>query len=620
MSRSRADVPATAVQPSEQVPSVQDASRPALPSAYRSTGRRKLTAALPILVMAIIGLWLVPAYASQYWLFVLTGGVITIPIMQSLGVITGRVGIMSLCQLSFAIFGAWIAGWCNVHNVPGGFYVWMLLAGLGTIPVGLLIGFPALRLRGVNLAIVTFTFATATDVVFSAKQFPGTNSFDFVARPVGFSSDPGYFRFSVIVVALLFAALQLIDRSRLGASWLELRFSERGAAAHGTNTATSKLSAFAVSAFIAGIAGALIVGQVGSTTPSSFTSQTSLLYFAIAVVIGVRYWDAALVAGLAGALIPILFDKLGIAQNYVSIAFGVVAVLTLAKGKGQLGQSEMARARKAAKQAREAVAERAAQDHPLAPVSIRRPVERASTSPAAPPVLELRAVSVRFGAVTAVDSIDLSFPPASVVALIGPNGAGKSTLINAVAGFTPYTGNILLQGKPLDGVPPYLRARRGIRRSFQQLRVPPALSVGAFLRIAAGRRLTKDEVEEYLDWFGCPPAQVQIGALDVGSRRMLEVAGLVAGKPPIVLLDEPAAGQSSRETQALAERIAQIPGRTGSTVLLVEHDVDLIRAACDSLIVMDFGKVIASGPPDLVLADPLVIEAYVGANLTDATE
>ncbi len=574
---------------------------------------RRLLKAIPALILAIIGLWFVPAFASQYWIFVLTGAIITIPVMQSLGVITGRVGIMSLCQMSFAIFGAWITGWCNVHNVPGGFYVWMLIAGLGTVPVGLLIGFPALRLRGVNLAIVTFTFGTATDVVFSAKQFPGTNSFAFVARPDAFSTDEGYFRFCVLVVALIFLALGLIDRSRLGASWLELRFSERGAAAHGTNVATSKLSAFAVSAFIAGIAGALIVGQVGSTTPSSFTSQTSLLYFAIAVVIGVRYWDAALVAGLAGSLVPILFDKLSIPQNYVSLAFGVVAVLTLAKGKGQLGQSEMARARKAAKQARQAAEQRVEPVARFATASLRGRPERAPQAIAGPSVLEVSDLSVRFGAVTAVDSVTLDFPQASIVALIGPNGAGKSTLINAVAGFSPYTGTISLQGTPIDRLAPYQRARHGIRRSFQQLRVPPALSVGAFLRIAAGRRLSKDEVTEYLAWFGCPPPHVQIGALDVGRRRMLEVAGLVAGKPPILLLDEPAAGQSASETHLLAERLAQIPERTSSTVLLVEHDVDLIRAACDSLIVMDFGKVIASGPPEAVLSDQRVIEAYVGA-------
>ena len=272
--------------------------------------------------------------------------------------ITGRVGVISLCQLSFAIIGAWTVGWCNVQRIPGGFSVWMIVGGLAAVPAGLLIGLPALRLRGVNLAITTFSFATAVDIVFSSKQFPGADSFATVARPAGFTGDSGYFRFAVIVVALIFAGLAFLDRTRLGASWIELRYSERGAAAHGINVARSKLAAFAVSAFIAGIAGGLMVGQVGSTTPAGFSAQASLTYFAIAVTIGVRYWDAAAMAGLLGALMPVLLDKIHIPQDYTSVVFGILAVLAIAQGKGQMGQSEIIRARRQARKARAAAFER----------------------------------------------------------------------------------------------------------------------------------------------------------------------------------------------------------------------------------------------------------------------
>ena len=211
--------------------------------------------------------------------------------------------------------------------------------------------------------------------------------------------------------------------------------------------------------------------------------------------------------------------------------------------------------------------------------------------------MEIRDLTVRFGAVVAVDHVDLTLPKGTVVALLGPNGAGKSTLINAATGFVPASGSVLLDGRPIDRLPPHRRARAGIRRSFQQLRVPPALTVGMFLATAAGRRLTAGEADEFLTWFGCPPANVPIATLDVGTRRLLEVAGLAAGRPSVLLLDEPAAGQGARETELLGARIAEIPDRTGSTVLLVEHDIDLVRAACDELIVMDFGAVIAAGPP-----------------------
>jgi branched-chain amino acid transport system permease protein len=564
----------------------------------------------PLAAATLLVGWALPTFLSHYWLFLLTGGVISIPIMQSLGVITGRVGVMSLCQLSFAMVGAWVTGWCNVRDVPGGFPVWMILAGLAAVPAGLVLGFPALRLRGVNLAITTFAFATALDVVFASRQFPGADTFDFVKRPAAFASDGGYFQFVVIVVALVFAGLHLVDRSRLGASWLELRHSERGAAAHGTNVATSKLAAFATSAFIAGLGGALLVGQVGLTTPAPFTAQTSLFYFAIAVTIGVRYWDAAVIAGLLGALLPVLLDAVHVPQDAASVAFGILAVLILARGRGQMGQSEIIRARRQARQARPAPVRSWAPPGP-SPTGARGARTRGAGAAGAP-ALELRGVTVRFGAVVAVDDVSLALPRGSVVALIGPNGAGKSTLINAATGFVRASGQVLLDGRPLDGLPPHRRARRGIRRSFQQLRVPPALTAGMFLATAAGRRLGREETREYLDWFGCPSPDVPIATMDVGTRRLLEVAGLAAGRPSVLLLDEPAAGQGAREAELLSRRISEIPERTGSTVLLVEHDINLVRAACDSLVVMDFGRVIASGPPDAILGDPRVVAAYLG--------
>src|SRR5699024_2963163 len=447
--------------------------------------------AAPIVIAAVVAIWLIPAFTDSYWLFILTSGVVAIPIMQSLGVITGRVGVMSLCQLSFAMIGAWAVGWANVMDVPGGFLVWMLLGGIAAVPAGLVIGLPALRLRGVNLAIVTFAFALALDTIFSAQQYPGAESMDFVTRPDLFFSDESYFRLSVIVIVVLFALLWLIDRTRLGASWLELRYSERGAAAHGTNVAFSTLSAFAISAFIAGIGGALVVGQSGSTTPGPFTAQASLTYFAIAVVIGVRFWEAAVLAGLIGSLMPVLLEEIGVRQNYVSIAFGIVAVLILAGGKGQLGQSEIIRAKKDAKAARQRETENPVvpSDTPDLPEHATGTPSTTTDSAAAPPALELRELTVDFGPVRAVDTVDLTMPAGSVVGLLGPNGAGKSTLINAMSGLTEYSGSVLLNGERVDSLSPHRRARAGLRRSFQQLRVPPTLSAGMFLDVAAGKHL-----------------------------------------------------------------------------------------------------------------------------------
>jgi branched-chain amino acid transport system permease protein len=581
----------------------------------------RLRRVLPFVVLAILAMWVIPNEIGNYWRFVFMSAIVGIPIMQSLGVLTGRMGVMSLCQLEFAIIGAWAVGVCNVNHVPGGFYVWLLISGLVTVPFGLLIGLPALRLRGVNLAITTFAFASAVDGVFGGLQFPGSANALQVPRPAGFTGDAGYFRFCVFIVAGIFLALWLIDRSRLGASWIEIRYSERGAAAHGTSLVSSKLLAFGIAAFMAGVGGALMVGQVGTTTNSAFSAQQSLTYFAIAILFGVRYWDSALGAGIAVGVSPAILNQIGLNPNYVTIVFGLGALWMLAGGKGQMGQADMIRAKQQAKRAKKRLAQGLGlRDKVKAGGETRVPAAWRAGSASAPDraasttgdALEIHDLTVKFGAVTAVDKVSFALPRGSVVALLGPNGAGKSTLVNAATGFTAYSGTVVLDGQRIDGRAPHRRAHQGLRRSFQQLRVPPWLTVGQFVSLAAGRRLSTDEADEVLDWFGCPASATPIQSLDVGTRRAIEVAGLVAGRPSVLMLDEPAAGQNASESVALAKRLLEIPKLTGTTILLIEHDIDLVRAACESLIVMDFGAVIASGAPDVVLNDQRVAEAYLG--------
>jgi branched-chain amino acid transport system permease protein len=131
--------------------------------------------------------------------------------------------------------------------------------------------------------------------------------------------------------------------------------------------------------------------------------------------------------------------------------------------------------------------------------------------------------------------------------------------------------------------------------------------------MAARRSLDPAEMDEILQWIGCPHPSTPIATVDVGTRRLLDVAGVVAARPKIVLLDEPAAGQSYEESLFLAQRITEIPQKFGASVVLVEHDIDMVRKACNSIYVLDFGKVIAAGPPAVALEDPDVVRAYVGA-------
>ncbi|MBC7633017.1 ABC transporter ATP-binding protein [Aeromicrobium sp.] len=251
--------------------------------------------------------------------------------------------------------------------------------------------------------------------------------------------------------------------------------------------------------------------------------------------------------------------------------------------------------------------------------------------------LDVDGISVRFGGLTALDSISFELPAGQVVGVIGPNGAGKTTLFNVVCGFTrPQEGQLLLDGKPLRPVPHQL-SRQGISRSLQGLGLFPGLSVvenivaGASHSARAGfwsgllglPRADRDERELYerasalIDELGLgahaysPPS-----TLPYAVSKRVALARTLISEPRLVLLDEPAGGLGHEDIAELGQLITSLPARgEGCSVMLVEHHVDLVMDVCDALVVLDFGKVIAHGTPDEVRDDPLVAEAYLGAEV-----
>lgn len=252
--------------------------------------------------------------------------------------------------------------------------------------------------------------------------------------------------------------------------------------------------------------------------------------------------------------------------------------------------------------------------------------------PSHDPALRVRDVTVRFGGVVAVDGVDLDVAPGEIVGVIGPNGAGKTTLLDAVSGFvTPAAGTIELDGRELTGELPYLRARRGLGRSFQDARLFPSLTVresllGAFhpaftsgavaegLRLGGARReetATHDAVEALLDVVDLRRyLDHRIADLSFGTTRAVELAWLAARRPSVLLLDEPASGLQQSEVRALGAVIDRV--RRGGAVVVIDHDVPFVSGLADRLVAMDLGRVVATGSPDDVLAHPQVIEAYLG--------
>jgi branched-chain amino acid transport system ATP-binding protein len=241
-------------------------------------------------------------------------------------------------------------------------------------------------------------------------------------------------------------------------------------------------------------------------------------------------------------------------------------------------------------------------------------------------LLVVDGVSVRFGGVPALDEVALEVAEGSVTGLIGPNGAGKTTLFNVISGLqAPTAGRVLLGGRDVGRLDPYRRARLGVGRTFQRLELFTDLSVRDNLRVAGEIRSTwrwanrvrpgevARETERVLDLVGLGAvADAPVGDVPTGTARVVELGRALMTRPKLLLLDEPASGQTEAETVAFGALLRRLVGDHGLTILLVEHDMSLVMGVCDTVHVLDFGRVIASGPPEAVRADARVLDAYLG--------
>ena len=234
-------------------------------------------------------------------------------------------------------------------------------------------------------------------------------------------------------------------------------------------------------------------------------------------------------------------------------------------------------------------------------------------------MIEISDLTVRFGGVTPLDGMTVTFE-SGACGLIGPNGAGKTTFFNVLSGFVrPSRGGVRAFGDDLLAMPHYKRARWGLRRTFQTEQAIEELSVADNIALAhehsrqGSRSSRRADVLDALEFVGLEVGpDVRVGTLGARDRRLVEVARAVVGRPRVVLLDEPAAGLPDEETQHLGRVIRAIPGHTGALAVLVDHDMNLVSACCEKTVVLDFGKLIASGPTAQVLRDQNVVRAYLG--------
>ena len=547
----------------------------------------------------------------------------------SLVVVTGYAGQVSLAQLALAGAGAFMLSYLTVDwGVP--FPIAPILAALAATVVGVLVGLPALRIRGLTLGVVTLALAAGLEAIWFRNTDFVESFGNEVESPSLFGWDLGIgvgkgfprlefgFLCLIVCVAVAFGVARL-RTSAFGSAMLAVRANERSAAGIGVNVVFVKVVSFAIASFIAGIAGSLLAYRQGVVTWETFAALAGLTLLSTAYLAGVTSVLGGVNAGIiaAGGIVFFLLDKwFDLGADWFAVISGVLVILTLVRNPEGIaaGGHELADRFQAWLRRRRAAAG-TLDDAPAPGIRPAATVARAAPPPDAPVVLAVEQLTVRYGGVIAVSELSLRVPRGGIVGLIGPNGAGKTSAIDAVTGFARAAGTVELEGARIDTLKSHQRVRRGLARTFQALELYDDLTVEENVSAAAfGARggARRGAVQRALDLVGIADLRERdAGDLSQGQRQLVSIARACAADPHVVLLDEPAAGLDTTESRWLGERIRAISA-DGTGVLLVDHDVALVLSICDYVYVLDFGRVIAEGAPAEIRTNRAVVDAYLG--------
>jgi ABC-type branched-subunit amino acid transport system ATPase component/branched-subunit amino acid ABC-type transport system permease component len=601
---------------------------------YHAPVRVRLVAgALTLAFLAIV-----PIFQATH-IAIWSSALIDIILFLSLGLLVRRSGQISLCQLAFAAVGAAAFG----HFSAGDGMPWLvalLLAALIAVPVGAFIAIPAVRVSGVFLALATLGFGLLAEGVFYSTGYMfGTNN-NGISDPRpdvsiwgwNLSTDKGFYYLLLLFAVGAVIVVIAISRSRLGRLLEALADSPLALETQGANSSVLKVIVFCITAAMASMAGAFTGMLYHYGVATYFDSFNSIYIVAIVVVLAIGDPWYAVIGAIGYTVIPGYVTSTN-TTTILLLLFGIGAVVS--NYGSRAGTTPLA-----LRALLDRLGGRKPPDvapEPVAPLAAVSPTPEAKTvAIETPPVsgvgLVVRDLHVYFGGVKAVNGVNLEAPTGTITGLIGPNGAGKSTTFDACSGLTrPTSGKIFFHGVDVSREGPARRARRGLGRTFQRtelfnnLTVRQNVAIGREASMAGSNPLTQvfgsrhanqlvdSAVDQALMTTGTSRiADVQVGLLPIGQRRLVELARTLAGPFDLLLLDEPSSGLDGHETEQFGEVLRTVVASRGYGILLVEHDMSLVRKICDRIYVLDFGELIFEGTAEEMQSSGVVRAAYLG--------
>jgi len=600
---------------------------------------RRFRALIPALIVLMAVYPFLP-FVNNYWIDVGFYVGIYALLGLSLNIMLGEVGLFNLGQAGFYAIGAYTTAILYTQfNIP--IVLLLPISALVAAAFAYLVTSPIIHLRGDYLCIVTIGIGEIVRITALNNPFNLTNG----ANGITGIGNPDFGLFTIrtplhfyyyiwIIVGLVILGLVNLQKSRVGRAWNYIREDEIAAEANGIDVRHYKLIAFVIGTALAAIAGNVYGSKLMIISPNNFTFMESCLIFVIVLLGGL----GSIPGNILGAAIVVIFPEIFREfASYRLLFFGVALVVMMVfrpggilprrrekAGFGGLGISKLPGDENQ-------YLEEVIQDPPATP---KQGVTGASAAGEKNGiVLETQKVTMQFGGLVAVNQFDLKIREGQITSLIGPNGAGKTTFFNVITGiYHPSQGKVIFMGEDITHLKPHQIVPKGIARTFQNIRLFPSLTCienvmsGPHCHAASGPWSSilhlpgqQKEDRQILDLASYRLHQVGLWAyrnelaknLPYGKQKMLEVARALASNPKLLILDEPSSGLNDKETEELMETLTRLVAE-GFTLLLIEHDMNVVMGISDMVTVMDMGTKIAEDLPENIYNNPRVIEAYLG--------